>query len=229
MAISYQNYRVDAYDDILSALKTAIDGTELFTSATITTESDAKVLTVVKGETTYITVECYTNGPTPEIQISFRRLTLMGITVPDLQYLDNYSVFVGTSGNSVIFSAKEAATMMASAIIMPGKDGSFIIAKNKLTGINPLVFGFESMCEDTPEQGVYTDSFYPITNSKWTSITGIAANSESSNYVRSHLAYRMFSVQTGIPEITSEQATYKKLTIDGFSYLTDGYFCLLDK
>lgn len=227
MAIAYQQYRVDAYDDILSALKSAIDGTELFTSAVITTESDSKVLTVKKGETTYITFECYTDQQTPEIQIMFRRLTSMGITVPSLESLDSYKMFIGTSGNSIIFSAKMPTTMQ-SAIVTPGKDGSFIIAKTTIVAISPLDFRIETSCEDTPDQGRYTDSFYPITNSKWTSITGIAANSESSNYVRSHLAYRLFSVQTGIPEINSADATYKKLTIDGRTYLTDGYFCLLD-
>lgn len=232
MSITYSKNTLDTSSiyDILSDFKTRIDPLEMYDPINITVSQDLSTIStaLTKNSTTYFSFESVTSGEYVDIYIEYKTGSGTDISVTYPRTSD-YGIWLASSDSTVMLSLK-SPSLILSNVFTVSNDGtnmvlrSFVTAPDQSGNRHTVMY---SMSEDS--ETTYTDGFTPYEDQTWMTLIGVAAHSASKTYVRTPNVYRLFGIQSGIKPIYDQDCDYKRFTLDGFSYLTDGYFCILDK
>lgn len=211
MAISYARYTISSVSEILNAIKTALDATEMYDSVTISSNT----LTVANNSKTYMT------------------LSISGDTVATAYYADGISgaaisaspngnsyVWVGANGDSVMVGVQGG--LLLTTALTKSKTGRNMIMFNTYT--QSVING--AIASDSSQ--VYYGGTTLTTNDMWSTLASVGAYSQSENAVFSGRVTRYVEKLNAIPNplASGSGATYSIVTIGGKTYLTDGFFCM---
>ena len=215
----YSSFEASAaeYERAAATLKQYLEDVGIFSAVAIDTDTN--------------TVECTYNGDVvATFKIQFRSGGYYGIFKPTCGGYAGNDFNIYTSGTPVWLGKAANAVTIA---VIGGNNGEIstqcVICKSRAgvpmiclhSNVNPYFIAITADCETTPANGIATT---PVTNAFYSNLCGICthyAGNETSAAASN--VYRYVDRQTSV-----STTSMSKIDIDGTTFISDGFFALLD-
>lgn len=213
MSINFSKYPIANISEICTAIKSAIDATGQYDDVTISSNT----VTLKKNNVTYAVF-------TPGV-LQYGSFSSAGGLTTLAHIASQTYVFVGSTSKGVMIGFHNGATIMATTVFVKSKNSKNMIFASVFPSTQSTVASPFAMTEDSS-----SNAPFPLTvNSSdlYSSTAGLCAQSISNIVETADGAYFLTIRESIVPNpLSSSNAAFRKITIGGKNYLTDGLFCL---